>query len=223
LRSRRAGKAAGSAKQSSAATAKSAAAPAKPGDTTTASPAPAVRPRPELPRARPVVQLARRPAALPKMVEGLRPGSVLIKEEALQMAPTAVHAQPYCGGWSLVQCDSAGELERAICDRRLDLFKIVGSHERTAFAFGRKQAVTKALSRLLSTVAAQGRNGLEVGRISDLNLLGLHYVTVVGQARHIQARPFVLETAEQPRLARVAQPAIGTEDEHSHIAPAQAA
>ncbi len=146
------------------------------------------------------------------VVEGFGTGTVLVNDAA--PLPGGIGVQPCfaaeadgvshaagCESWKRVEGENGASLERPLRQGGLDIFFPVGQIEGIGWAFNRKSATAKALRRVLATVEAQGRNGVEIARASAVRLLFLHRVNRVAHLRHIQRTPLLLERPGTPQRA----------------------
>jgi len=126
----------------------------------------------------------------PQMSDTIKTGTILIKEGTL--LPEAVLFERECSvpGWGLVK-----DLDRCGLDREIRevgwTFCCLASEIRAATVFGidEEKMVHRTIEEILARLKSEKFNSLEITRVASeasKRLLGVRYVTVSAQSRHIQ-------------------------------------
>jgi hypothetical protein len=128
--------------------------------------------------------IAARPR-LHSVADAIRPGSLLMAENAPLPAAVLLRADPYSSGWSVVT-DGRAAFEKEVEKAGLTFFFMAGEIKATVFGFDRPKSLRRALSSLISNVRSQDCNAIEITRITDNSFLKVPYVTVYAHPRHLQ-------------------------------------
>jgi hypothetical protein len=120
------------------------------------------------------------------MADAIKTGTILIERDALMPDSLLPRGEPHSSGWI-----SVGKLDRSGLVARIrkagwTFFYLAGEIRATVFGFNEQETVRKAVKRLITNVKARHLNCLEISRVALSSFLGVPYVTVAGQARHIQ-------------------------------------
>lgn len=118
-------------------------------------------------------------------------GAVYIAESTCLPNALKFHSEPCSDGWRAVKYLNGYELDRQIRETGWTFFSL-GQIKASVFGFHRVKAVRKALNRLLSNVKSDKLNSLEVSQVATKHFVGLHYVTVSANVRHIQESIFLM-------------------------------
>jgi hypothetical protein len=126
-------------------------------------------------------------------------GNIFVREgtplpEALQL-----ESEPYLPGWRLVKNLAARGLERKLRQAGWNFFCLAGYSHVSVFGFDEEKAVQRAVERILANRTLKRFNVLEITRVSSgvsKRFLGVCYVTLCAQSRHIQESVFLSETKD---------------------------
>jgi hypothetical protein len=113
-------------------------------------------------------------------------GTVLIRDNTLLPAGLALEREAFLPGWRIVQNISAYELGRKIQQAHWNFFYLAG--ETKAIVFGREQsgALCRAAKKILAKRQGQKCNALEITTVTSKTFLGIPFLSVAANSRHIQ-------------------------------------
>lgn len=122
------------------------------------------------------------------MPQEIRLGSILIKENLSLPGGVKVDSEAYAPGWKLVSNLDGYGLARAIVKAHWNFFYL--AVEIKAIAFGRESQATlrKVLKRIAAKPEGQPYNSLEITGVAAKRFLGISFVKVAANFRHIQER-----------------------------------
>ena len=111
-------------------------------------------------------------------------GTLLIAENTLLPEPSAQDSHSIGNGWARITNNLA--LEKKLAAAGWSFFYMAGMIRASVFGFERNRMIQTAVKRLLSKVALEKCNCLEIDHISMDSFCGMPLVTVLGHSRHIQ-------------------------------------
>ena len=112
-------------------------------------------------------------------------GTILITEGARFPESLLLESEPYGYGWRLVKnLDSRG-LDQIIGQAGWNFFYIASVVETNAFGSDEKKTTRKAIKQVIANLKSKNFNCLEITRVAAKRSLGLFYVSVSAQSRHI--------------------------------------
>jgi len=120
------------------------------------------------------------------MPDAIKTGSILIEKGARMPESVLIEGQPYSSGWTAVSNLDLEELDTAIAKAGWTFFFMAGEIKMTAFGLDAKQAVRRAVKRVIANVESHKCNCVEVTEVSAKSFLGMPYVNVSAHSRHIQ-------------------------------------
>jgi methionine synthase I (cobalamin-dependent) len=120
------------------------------------------------------------------MADTIKPRTILITEGALLTEPLLLENEPYGYGWRLVKNLDSNGLDQIISQAGWNFFYIAGLIETNAFGSDEKKTARQAIKRIIAKLKSKNFNGLEITRVAAKRSLGLLYVSVSAQSRHIQ-------------------------------------
>ena len=139
------------------------------------------------------------------MPQTVKVGSILIKETLLFPSGVTVDSEAYSPGWKLVRNLDGYGLARLIVKAHWNFFYMADAMG--AIAIGREVPGTlrRALKRIVAKPEGQNYNSLEVTKVAAKRFLGIPFVRVAANFRHIQegigltpTRNFVLQAPGTP-------------------------
>ena len=113
-------------------------------------------------------------------------GTILITEGASLPESLLLESEPYAYGWRLVKNLDSNGLDQIISRAGWNFFYIAGVIETKAFGSDEKKTTRKAIKRVIANLKSKNFNCLEITRVAAKRSLGLLYVSVSAQSRHIQ-------------------------------------
>ena len=127
-------------------------------------------------------------------------------------------SEPGVPGWRLVKDLDGCGLGRKIREAGWSSFCLAGQVGATVFGIDEQKTLSRAVEQILANLESAEFNCLEIMRVTSeasKRFLGVHYVTVSAQSRHIQ------ESAPQSRakdlLLRDRAPLLLLETKHSRL------
>jgi hypothetical protein len=137
------------------------------------------------------------------MQESIQAGAILIKEGTL-MPGTLRFETEYCvPGWRLVKHLDAYGLDRKIRAAGWTFVCQAGERQTTVFGMDKEKMVRRAIQRILAQLKSEAFNSLAIVRVtsaSSKRFLGVGYLTVSAQSRHIQKSAILRDSWNVPRL-----------------------
>ncbi len=130
------------------------------------------------------------------MADTIKTGTILIKEGTLLPETLRFESEPYAPGWRLVQNLDRYELGRKIHEAGWTFFWLAGEIGATVFGFDEQKTLSRAVEQILASPESAEFNSLEIMRVASeasKRFLGVCYVTVSAQSRHIQDSAFLFQ------------------------------
>ncbi len=128
------------------------------------------------------------------MPDTIKPGTILIKEGALLPETMRFESESCLPGWRLVKDLDGCGLDRKIREAGWTFFRVAGQLGATVFGLDEQKTARRALEQILANLDSAESNSLEIMRVASeasTRFLGVRYVTVSAQSRHIQeSAPF---------------------------------
>src|SRR2546425_334628 len=124
----------------------------------------------------------------PEMSDTIKAGTILIKEGTL--LPEAVRFESECSvpGWRLVKDLNRCGLDQEIREAGWTFFCLAGEIRTTVFGIDEEKMVRRTIEEILARLKSEKFNSLEITRVASeasKRFLGVRYVTVSAQSRHI--------------------------------------
>jgi hypothetical protein len=135
------------------------------------------------------------------MPDTIKPGTILIKEGTLLPEAVRFESEPCVPGWRLVKDLDGCGLDRKIRDAGWTFFCLAGQLGATVFGIDEQKALSRAVGQILANLESAEFNSLEIMRVTSeasKRFLGVRYVTVSAQVRHIQESAFLFGAKELP-------------------------
>jgi len=132
------------------------------------------------------------------MADPIRVKTLFIEEGTPVPDSLMCESEPYLIGWRSVKNLNGYELGRKLREAGWTLFDLA-SVKASAFGFDREKATHSAVKRILTKTKSDNFNALEISQVVAKRFLGLPYVTVCAQARHVLQSMFLLH---DKKLAR---------------------
>lgn len=133
-------------------------------------------------------------------------GSIFIKEDIWLPQRLELEGEPCAPGWKLIKNLDQRELTRKIREAGWNFFSMADALKAAAFGRDAQKTADRAVRRMLARLSKENFNSLEVTRLNMKLILGVHYVTISAQSRHIQESAFLfrnneLSESDRARLA----------------------
>jgi hypothetical protein len=152
-------------------------------------------PHPSLANSAPV-SMFRRAHVMPDKISS---GTILIKEGTALPAALPFESEPYSSGWRLVKDLDGNGLGRKIQEAGWTFFCQAGELKATVFGLDEEKMARRAVAHILAHPSSEKFNSLEITRVASAaskRFLGVTYVTVSAQSRHIQEGPFLFQAID---------------------------
>jgi len=135
------------------------------------------------------------------MPDTIKPGTILIKEGTLLPEAVRFESEPCVSGWRLVKDLDGCGLDRKIRDAGWTFFCLAGQLGATVFGIDEQKTLSRAVGQILANLESAEFNSLEIMRVTSeasKRFLGVRYVTVSAQSRHIQESAFLFGAKDLP-------------------------
>jgi hypothetical protein len=114
-------------------------------------------------------------------------------------------------GWKLVKNFDGPALDLAIRQVGWTFFCLAGEIKSTAFGFNIEQVAQRAVARILARPRPKQFNSLAIKEVTSRRFLGVLYVCVHAQSRHIQESLFLFSPARIQNPTRTRSAAVQTQ------------
>jgi hypothetical protein len=145
--------------------------------------------------------------ATTNIFEGLHGEEVLVRRDTSLPETVKTEDQPGLGEWKLVSDLTSEQFDKELYKAGWQFFYIPPETRASAVGFNRKQALEKALKKLLAKAHAAKLNAVQLTGVEAKKFLGIHYASVSAYLRHVQ-KSLILspasEKTEERRLSRAA-------------------
>lgn len=137
------------------------------------------------------------------MAEKIKANIILFKEDAPLPEGLQFESDFYSKGWRLVRNLDAFSLDRRITKAGWTFFYMAGEFKVSAVGSDREETQGRAIRRILAHLLSEKFNCLEITRVAAKRFLGIPYVTVSANARHIQQSVFLFQGTRLPEWDRI--------------------
>ena len=142
------------------------------------------------------------------MKDIIHPGAILIKDRTPLPPKLQLESEPCVPGWSLVKDFDGYGLDREIREKGWTFFCLAGEIKAIAFGVSGPRMLRRVIERILANPKSKTFNSVEITRVVLKHFLGVRYVSVGAQSRHVQESLFLSRTKGIPRPeARKSEPA----------------
>jgi hypothetical protein len=135
------------------------------------------------------------------MSQEIKIGSILFRENTVFPAGVSVDSDAFLPGWKLVRNLDGYGLARMIVKVNWNFFYLAGEIRAIALGRGGSATFRRALKRITAGREGQTYNSLEITRVVAKRFLGIPFLSIAANSRHIQkgmglipTRNFVLRT-----------------------------
>jgi hypothetical protein len=135
------------------------------------------------------------------MPDTIKMGTILIKEGTLLPEVLRFESEPCAPGWRLVKNLDGYGLGRKIHEAGWTLSSRAGEIGATVFGLDEQKTARRALEQILANPETAEFNSLEIMRVASevsKRFLGVRYVTVSAQSRHIQESAILFRAEDLP-------------------------
>ncbi|HXU21934.1 MAG TPA: hypothetical protein VN788_15230 [Verrucomicrobiae bacterium] len=130
--------------------------------------------------------------------DAIRDGAVLIKDGTLLPESLRIENEPCVPGWGLVQSLNGYAFDRKVRETGWTFFCLAGEIGTIVLGTDEQFMLRRAIKRILANSRSSPFNSLEITRVARRHFLGLPYLSVGAQSRHVQ-ESMVLLSAERTR------------------------
>jgi hypothetical protein len=120
------------------------------------------------------------------MTPRIQVGTILIEDRPIVTRILDLERESYSGNWSVVKAIDGFALDRKIHAAGWNFFFMAEEVKATVFGSLAAKSIQKALKRIFLKVRKQNFNCLEVTKMVENRFLGVPYITVCTNPRHIQ-------------------------------------
>lgn len=120
------------------------------------------------------------------MTDKIKTGTVLIKDGALLPEALQIESESCVPGWRLVKDLNGYALDRKVHEAGWTFFFLAGEIGTIAFGTDKPSMFRRAIKRILASPRSKPFNSLEITRVAYKRFLGLPYMIVGAQSRHVQ-------------------------------------
>jgi hypothetical protein len=135
------------------------------------------------------------------MPDTIKPGTILIKEGTLLPESLRFESASCVPGWRFVKDLDEDGLDRKIREAGGTFFSLAGQLGATVFGIDEPKTLSRAVEQLLASPESAEFNFLEIMRVTSetsKRFLGVRYVTVSAQSRHIQESAIPFQAKDLP-------------------------
>lgn len=139
------------------------------------------------------------------MPDTIKPGAILIKEGARLPETMRFESESCLPGWRLVKDLDWCGLDRKIREAGWTFIRGAGQFGATVFGLDEQKTARRALEQILANLESAESNSLEIMRVASeasTRFLGVRYVTVSAQSRHIQESAPLFRARDLPMRDR---------------------
>jgi hypothetical protein len=130
-------------------------------------------------------------------------GNVLIKEGTPLPEVLRIESEVCVPGWALVEDLDGYGLDREIQKAGWTFFCLAGEVKATVLGINRQKMVRAAIKRIVERPKSKEFNSLEITRVAPRRFLGVPYMSVDAQLRHIQGSSLLRGTKGRLGLNKV--------------------
>ena len=135
------------------------------------------------------------------MQESIQAGAVLIREGTPMPGTLQFDTQSCVPGWRLVKHLDGYGFDRKIREAGWNFFCQGGETNATVFGIDKEKMAHRAIERILAVLKSKAFNSVAIVRVateSSKRFLGVGYLTVSAQSRHIQESSVLFRAKDQP-------------------------
>ena len=139
-------------------------------------------------------------------------GTILIREDTLLPAGLAVESEAFLPGWRIVRNIDVYGFGRKIEEARWNFFYLAGAMKAIVFGDERSGALRRAVKQILAKRDGKKCNSLEITNVTSKSFLGIPFLTVAANSRHIQESLYLIPGTEgAARMPAAPMPSIEPE------------
>ena len=134
--------------------------------------------------------------------DSIEAGNILIKDGAVLPKELQIESEPCVSGWSLVKDFDGHGLDRAVRQAGWTFFRLAGEIRTIVLGIDERSMIRRAIKQIVTNAGSKKFNSLEITRVASKRFLGVPYVSVNAQSRHIQESLFLFSAGRVPEWGR---------------------
>jgi hypothetical protein len=119
-------------------------------------------------------------------------GTILIRENTPLPATLALETEAMFPGWRGVRNLGGYELGRKMQKANWNFFYLAGAIPTIAFGHEKQKTLHRAVRRILAKLKGKNFNCLEITAVIEKRFLGIPFVSVAANSRHLQESPYLV-------------------------------
>lgn len=119
-------------------------------------------------------------------------GTIFIREKTLLPAVLSIESEAFFPGWRAVRNLNGYELGRKIAQARWSFFYLAGEMRTIVLGSEEEEVKRQAVRRILGRVKGQRFNCLETTGVAAKHFLGIPFLSVTANFRHIQESVYLV-------------------------------
>jgi hypothetical protein len=120
------------------------------------------------------------------MPQEIKAGSIFVRENAVFPPGVSVESEALFSGWKLISNLDGYALDRIVAKAHWHFFYLAGAIRSAALGTGGTAVVRRALKRILAKLERQNYNSLETTEVTAKRFLGIPFISVKANSRHLQ-------------------------------------
>ena len=132
------------------------------------------------------------------MTDGIRVGTLLIKDGTHTPESFAIETEHYSTGWSSILKSTSADFGRKLESAGWTFFYMAGEIHKSGFGFDDQSRTDRAVAHLIAAVIRENCNCLEITQMRRRSFWGLSYTSLVAHARHIQKSRSFQDPSKMP-------------------------
>jgi hypothetical protein len=136
------------------------------------------------------------------MTDTINTGTILIKASTPLPEGLQLESEPYAKGWRLVKNLRSSGMDRQLFEADWTFFYMAEEIEVSVVGSDLEKTTRRAVKRAIASLKSEKLNCLEITQVAVKHFLGVPYLTVSAQPRHIQESMFLFHTKPVPEWHR---------------------
>jgi hypothetical protein len=135
------------------------------------------------------------------MADAIKTGTILIRDDILMPTGVPVDSDVFLPGWRLVKNLERDGLDQKFREAGCTSSLLPGEIGATVYGLDEQKTVLRAVEQILAKGGAAEFNSLEIMRVvweTSKRFLGVRYVTVIAQSRHLHVSAPMFRAMDLP-------------------------
>jgi len=128
------------------------------------------------------------------MTDTIDTGTILIKEGTILPQGLQFESEPYTKGWRLVKNLRSSGMDRRVSEAGWTFFYMAQEMKASVVGSDLEKTTRRAVKRVIASMKSERLNCLEITQVAMKHFLGVPYLTVSANPRHIQESIFLFHT-----------------------------